>query len=159
LLHRLESDRGPNRRQKASSQLRPRKKIYAGDHGLISALSSVDPLVDPDVRARLVEAAVFRHLREARRHIDAQLGYFRRDDDLEVDFIWRMARGKAVAIEVTSSHRLRKSKVSRAQHAAAAAAAARKVLVYDGLISDGNDRREAVPLHRFLLEPLKYLES
>jgi len=159
LVHRLESDRGPVKRPKAATQLRPRKKIYAADHGLVSALSSGDPLSDPDIRGRLVEAAVFRHLREASSVVDGRLGYFRRDDDLEIDFVWRSARGAAVAVEVTASRTLKGPKVARLQKAASLLGIARKLLVYDGIVSTTGDLVEAIPLHEFLFEPVRFLEG
>ena len=159
LLHRLESDRGAAKRSKAVTQLRPRKKIYASDHGLISALSSVDPLADSNVRGRIVEAAVFRHLREASRSVEGHLGYLRLEDDLEVDFVWRPRRGPAVAVEVTASQSVKQSKASRLEQAAASIGAARRLLVYDGLVSETHGGVKRIPLHKFLLDPMSYLEG
>lgn len=157
LIWRLEPDRQPP--MKAATQLRPRKKIYAADHGLVTAMSSLaDPLADPDVRGSVLEAAVFRHLRDVARSTNAELSYFRRSDDLEIDFVLRPARGQAIAIEVTSSARAR-GKIGRLTKAAGAARIDRRVLVYDGLVEGTLEGIERISAHRFLSDPAQALET
>lgn len=91
--------------------LRSRSKVYAGDPGLVTAFA-LSPTEDPGVRARVFEAAVFRHLREAAREMEGRLSYFRHKDDLEIDFVLEFA-GRTVGIEVTSSLRVRPDKLGR----------------------------------------------
>lgn len=157
LVCRLEADQPAN--SKASARLRPRKKIYAADHGLVTAMSSLpDPLADPGIRGRVLETAVFRHLREVARTSDGHLGYFRQRDDLEIDFVFRPRRGPSVAIEVTTSSRP-KGKITRLGKAAGVVGIDRRMLVYDGLIEDERAGIETIPAHRFLAQPLRYLET
>jgi len=158
LVQRLETDHRP--RSSPSGQLRPRKKIYAADHGLITALSSLtNPLADSETRGRVLEATVFRHLREVARTTGSQIGYFRRSDDLEIDFVVRPPNGGAIAIEVTTSARARERKVMRFSDAAALAKAERKLLIYDGILESSRQGVTQVPAHRFLLDPGEYLDG
>lgn len=144
---------------KAATQLRARYRVYASDHGLISALSrALDPLGDPDVRGKILEAAVFRHLREVHReNPGGRLGYFRARDDLEIDFVWRPVRGRPVGIEVTAGSRLRSRKIDRLSRAAADAGIERRLLIYDGVLATRDVGIEMVPAHRFLLNPSECL--
>jgi len=75
----------------------------ASDHGLITAFASApEPIEVADIRARVFEAAVFRHLREVARADHGVLSFGRVEENLEIDFIIRYP-GHAVGIEVTSS--------------------------------------------------------
>jgi uncharacterized protein len=154
LIARLERER--HARSKAQAQLRSQPKIFASDHGLITAFSSYpEPLEVPDVRARVFEAAVFRHLREVARSSGGMLGFGRIDEDLEIDFIVRYAT-HSVGIEVTSSTDAKPRKLARAARAMSDLGIDRKVLVHGGLVSDMTSEIKLVPLHEFLLTPGRY---
>jgi hypothetical protein len=146
------------RKGKAADQLRSRQRVYAADHGLIAALSSLpDPLGDSETRGRSFEAAVFRHLREVARAQSGRLGYFRLNDTEEIDFVWQPQKGKAVGIEVTNSKRVRPRKTEKVVRAAALAGIERRILVHDGLLADLSRGVKTVPVRDFLLAPAKYL--
>jgi predicted AAA+ superfamily ATPase len=155
LIVKLDRDRST--RASARAQLRPQPKVYASDHGLITAFSAhPSPIEDPDIRARVFEAAVFRHLREVARAEGGALSYGRLDDDLEVDFIVRYA-GHSVGIEVTSSAEAKPRKLSRAAQAMREIGIDRKILVHGGPILDLTGDIKLVPLPEFLLTPERYV--
>lgn len=158
LMAALEQDLRP--RARARAQLRAQPRLYASDHGLITALSpAADPLGDSETRGRVLEAAVFRHLREVKRQAGGQLTYFRHNDDLEIDFVWRPVRGSPVGIEVTASSDVRGRKLHRLAAAAAATDVKRTMLVYDGLLSHERDETRILPAYEFLRSPLESLEA
>lgn len=142
-----------SRSTKAPAALRPRPKLYAADHGLISAFST-NP-TDPALRAKLFEAAVYRHLREAATAAD-QIGYFRSGQDLEIDFV-TAAGGRVVGIEVTSSRGVRSDKVAKLRKAGERLGAGSLLLIHDGLIDEQAEGVHAVTLGEFLLDPHKHL--
>lgn len=155
LITRLERDRRGVAR--ARTALRAQPKIFASDHGLISAFAPhPDPLAESDVRGRIFEAVVFRHLRAHAE--DAALGFFRLDDDLEVDFVVRRERS-SVGIEVTSSVDLPSKKISRTADAMSRSEVTRRLLIYGGRQSKMVGDLELVPLSSFLLAPDQYLGS
>lgn len=146
-------DRDRPIRAKARTQLRAQSKVFASDHGLINAFSSQpDPLGVADVRARVFEAAVFRHLRDLARSHNGVLSFGRLDEDLEIDFIVRYP-GCVVGIEVTCSTDAKPRKLVRAAQAMSKLGIDRKVLVHGGLVSDTTGAIKIVPLHEFLLAP------
>lgn len=154
LIARLERDSPA--RSKAHTQLRPQPKIFASDHGLITAFSShAEPFEVPDIRARVFEASVYRHLRELARDDSGVVSFSRMEEDLEVDFIVRYPAG-AVGIEVTSNTDAKPHKLVRAAQAMAKLGIDRKVLVHGGLVSDSTGDIHIVPLHEFLLAPQRY---
>ena len=157
LLVRLERDHTSLRR--AKTQLRSRPKIFAADHGLITAFSPhPEPLEISEVLARVYEAVVFRHLRELARENRGELSFFRLNDDLEVDFVIRYS-GTAVGIEVTSSPEARPDKLARTCEALRKAGIERKLLLHGGLTMTRASDVDIVPLHEFLLAPGKYAGS
>lgn len=144
---------------KAAKQLRSQPRIYAVDHGLITALSPVvEPLEDPRTRGRVFEATVFRHLRDVARNVGGRLGYLRRDDDLEIDFVLRQSRGKDVGVEVTGSREVDGRKVDRLVEAADLGDVAGRVIVYSGLTSRVERGVTLIPARDFLIDPDKCLE-
>ena len=154
LIARLERDHPV--RAKAHTQLRPQPKIFASDHGLITAFASApEPLEVADIRARVFEAAVFRHLREVARAENGVLSFGRLEEDLEIDFIVRYP-GHAVGIEVTSSTDAKPRKLARAGLAMSKVGIDRKVLVHGGLVFHATGDIRIVPLHEFLLAPQRY---
>lgn len=154
LIATLDRDRPV--RAKAHTQLRAQPKIFASDHGLITAFSSQpDPLGVADIRARVFEAAVFRHLREVARAGNGVLSFGRLDEDLEIDFIVRYP-DHVVGIEVTSSTDAKPRKLARAGQAMSKLGVDRRVLVHGGLVSGTAGDIKIVPLHEFLLAPQRY---
>ncbi|HEV7519129.1 MAG TPA: ATP-binding protein [Thermoanaerobaculia bacterium] len=140
------------RTRQAAAALRSRTRLYAADHGLIAAFAAAAP-GDERVRARVFEAVVFRHLREAARQLEAELTYFRQDEEREIDFVLE-GGGVTVGIEVTSSARLRPEKIEKVRRAGALLGADRLLLVHGGLVEEPGDRVQPVPLARFLLDPI-----
>jgi uncharacterized protein len=154
LISSLDRDRPV--RGKAHTQLRAQPKIYASDHGLITAFSShPDPLGVADTRARVFEAVVFRHLRESARTHDGVISFGRLDEDLEIDFIVRYP-DHSVGLEVTCSTDAKPRKLARATQAMSKMGIDRKVLIHGGLVSDSTGDIKLVPLHQFLLAPEQY---
>lgn len=134
----------------AAAAPRSRPKLYAADPGLVLALA-LSPVQNPEVRSKIFEAAVFRHLREAARELGGGLSYFRHRDDLEIDFVLDLA-GKRTGIEVTSSLRVRADKLERIRKAGKALGAERLLLIYGGLVEEAGEGTRAVPLCRFLMD-------
>lgn len=139
-------------RDSAAVGLRSKPKIYAADHGIISAFA---PAPESDaVRGRLFEAAVFRHLRGLAGKRQANLTYFRSHDGLELDFVLQ-AEHELVGIEVTQATRVRREKLERAKKAGARLGASRLFLIHGGAISiaDADEDVRLLTLPRFLLDP------
>ena len=134
-----------------SSGLRSKPRLFAADHGLVAAFATLPPSMER-VRARIFEAAVFRHLREVVRTTRGELSYFRRDDDLEVDFVVNGPAG-LTAVEVTSASRLRPEKVERLRKAGQALGTDRLILIHGGLVDEEAEGVQPVPLARALLNP------
>jgi len=152
LVSRLE-----RRRERASKRLRSRPKLYASDHGLVMAFAaSADPVNDPEVRSRVFEAVVYRHLRELARQLSADLTFLRIDDRQEADFVLDLAAGPIV-IEVTHSRRIKPTKLGGLAGAGARIGAIRRVLIHGGAADDGSrpgaDETVCMPLARFLVDP------
>jgi uncharacterized protein len=144
---------------KASSQLRAQPKIFASDHGLISAFApTAEPLEVPEVRGRVFEAAVFRHVREVARSSGASWSYSRIDDDLELDFVVR-GPAQSVGIEVTSSTDAKPRKLARAESVMKRLGIEKKILVHGGLESRLVGDIALAPLHEFLQAPQRFLEG
>lgn len=152
-LERLEGtllvERLEGRSEFAAAKLRSsgRPKIYAVDPGLVSAFAPM-AFRDEDVRGRIFEAAVFRHLRGLAERLEGEVSYFRKRDGLEVDFVLE-APGFRAAIEVTGSTRPKDRKRDRLARAREQIAANRAFLIHGGLIRDD----EALPMARFLEDP------
>jgi hypothetical protein len=152
LLSRLE-----RRREKASKRLRSRPKLYAADHGLVEVFAaSPDPVNDPEVRAKVFEAVVYRHLRDVARESGADLTYLRIDEGHEVDFVLDTEAGP-VAVEVTHSRRIKPEKLDRLKDSAGRIGAVRRVLIHGGAVEEMNGEGGRgvmqLPLARFLLQP------
>ncbi len=141
------------RRKTAKLRGRSLPRIYAADHGLIVAFSSeADPMADSEVRGKVYEAAVYRHLRELSRRQEGQLGYFRSDDQKkEIDFVLRTSK-ETIAIEVTSSASPGK-KPAKLKNMPGHLKLTSKVLVYGGLKEKRTGGIHQIPIHRFLLNP------
>jgi predicted AAA+ superfamily ATPase len=143
----------PSRRLQGSGS----PKVYPTDHGLISALSIVDPSSGP-VRGAIFETAVFRHLRELDRTWWNRPSYFRLDDEQEIDFVLELEGGK-VAVEVTSARQVRAEKLDKLRRSAQRFGADRTVLVHGGVRDERDGDVRLVPLPRFLLDVRGLLEG
>lgn len=141
----------PKYAEHAPARLRAQPKIYAADPGLVQAFSLL-PARDEEVRAKVFEAAVFRHLRDLVRDSGGELSFYRHRDDLEIDFVLELPPA-LVAVEATSSRRVRSRRLERLRRAASRLGAERSILIHGALAEETVDGVEAVPMHRFLLEP------
>ena len=141
----------------AAASLRARSKVFAADLGLVNAFA-LSPVQDPGVRAKVFEAAVFRHLRALARRAGADLSYFRQDEQLEIDFVFARG-GETTGIEVTSSPRVRPDKLDKLRRAGTALGAGRLLLVHGGMVDEPFPGGRAVPLSRFLLDPWEFLRE
>ena len=151
LLHRVEPFAGSDL-PKAKKRLAVKPKLYASDHGLIPAFTlSAFPMSEEVVRARVTEAVVLRHLLalvESRE----DLRYFRRREDIEIDFVLR-CHGQLHAVEVTSSRESDSKKVGRFRTAAKELGAERVTLIHHGITAAETGGVRLLPLVHFLLEP------
>jgi predicted AAA+ superfamily ATPase len=136
---------------KAAARLRGRPKLYAADHGVVTAFAEAPP-GDSEVRGRVFEAVVFRHLREVARRRSGELFYLRWGNDLEVDFVLDVDRER-IAIEVTQSVQPKVEKRKALARAADRAGARSAVLVHGGLAEGKVDGVAVVPAGRFLADP------
>ncbi len=140
---------------RATARLRSEPKLYAADHGLVTAFAPSPR--EAAVRARAFEAVVFRHLRQIAPGLARDLGYFRQGDD-ELDFVCEL-EGARVGVEVTSSSRLRPEKIEGMKAAGKRAGATRLLLVHGGYLEQPAREVQLVPLPRFLLDPRSALEG
>lgn len=154
LVRRLEREVSSG--AKASTKIKSRPKIYAADHGLITALSGgADPLSDSEIRGRVLEAVVYRHLRE---HDDAgNVTFFRPAEDLEIDFLLPGPRRSSVAIEVTSATDVDSRKLLRFTKAAGVAGSRKRLLIHGGIGRHSEGAVELVGAKDFLLAPDQWL--
>ena len=140
--------------KKAAVRLRSQPRVYAADHGLIAAFTpggSVDR--GQRTRGQAVEAVVYRHLRELVGRAQGGIFFFRRDDDLEADFIIE-DQGEISIVEVTSSTDPRSEKFKRLVRVGDALKAKRLTLVHEGAIDQpSKEPIKSIALARFLLEP------
>lgn len=150
LLVRLEET---SRSTKTPAVLRSRPKLYAADHALISAFAT-NP-TEPTHRAKLFEAAVYRHLREAAASGE-RIGYFRSGQELEIDFVMETG-GRVIGIEVTSSRGVRSDKVAKLRKAGERLGADSLLLIHGGLIDEQAEGVHAVTVGELLLDPQKHL--
>lgn len=133
-----------------SARLRSKPKIYASDHGVVAAFAPIpDPLQAPQVRGAVIEAVVFRHLREASDRLKGELSYFREGERLEIDFVVDLPDG-VVAVEVTGSADVI-PKLPSLSTAARAARADRMLLVHGGAERRERNGIRTIPLPYFLL--------
>ncbi len=136
--------------------LRSQPKLYAADHGLVSAFA-VSNRQDTTLRGQLFEAAVFRHLRDAAREMGAQLFFFRSRAKEEIDFVVE-GTSEQVGIEVTCS-RPRARKRRRLRVAGDRLKPDRLLLIHGGLVEESDEHLRMLPLQRFLLNPVGNLKG
>jgi predicted AAA+ superfamily ATPase len=140
----------------AAASLRSRPKLYAADHGLVQAFA-VAAHSDTERQARVLETAVFRHLREVERgyaHLSGSLSYYRDRRGLEADFVLELPENRVV-VEVTASRRVKAEKLERLRAVGDRVDAQSLVLVYGGLVSEEVEGVQVTPATRFLLDPKK----
>ena len=143
---------------RAAARLRSQPKVYAVDHGFVEAFAAVpQPGRDHDVRSRVFETVVYRHLRDLARDRDAELGYWRSSKHGEIDFLLRDRDGRGTAIEVTSGGRTRPDKLAEVAKAGEKAGVARAILVHGGLEDGHVGAVRVMPLGRFLADPSRAL--
>ena len=142
------------RHDRAAAGLRSQPRIYAADHGMISAFSPAPQ--GEGVRGRLFEAAVFRHLRDVAAERQANLTYFRSHDGLELDFVLG-TESALVGIEVTGAARIRPEKLAAVRQAGARLGASHLCLIHGGAVSDGEEEVRRLTLPAFLLDPASVL--
>jgi predicted AAA+ superfamily ATPase len=134
----------------AAARLRSKPKIYAADHGIVAAFAPVaNPLETPQVRGAIIEAVVFRHLREASYRLNGELAYFRSGERFEIDFVLDLPDG-LIAVEVTGSADVI-PKLSALAEAAKVAKANRVLLIHGGAERRNRDGIRTIPLPDFLL--------
>lgn len=131
-------------------------RFYASDHGMIWALSLM-PSQDTRIRAKVLEAVVFRHLREIERTFEADLTYYRVRNDLEIDFVLDLPSGR-YAIEATSSPKIKEGKVERLIAASSELGVDAAILVYGGYVVKTMGKVRVVPLVDFLLDTAGILD-
>lgn len=144
----------PRHARHAAASLRSRPKLYASDHGLVQAFS-LPGRPDTELRGRVLETAVFRHLREVERehaHVSHALSYYRDRQGLEADFVLDLPAGRVV-VEVTGSRRVKADKLARLRRVGELVDAERLALVYGGLASEDVDGVLVTAAARFLLDP------
>lgn len=145
--------------RRASARLAVKPKIYASDHGLITAFAPFsDPMGNAQVRGRVVETAVLRHLLDLVGESTGNVHYYRRSDGLEVDFVLELD-GLVYAVEVTSERDVDEGKVRRLSAAAGAIGADRAILIHCGSKRQLDGGVRWLPLHCFLLDPRCLLED
>jgi uncharacterized protein len=146
--------------RQAASRLGRQPRVYAADPGIVGAFA-VD-LTNEKIAGRRVEAAVFRHLRDASREIRGRLSFLReRSGELEADFVFESeVGGLRVVVECTASRQARPDKVAAVARAAEVAGATHGVLVHGGFEETTDGRGVHVtPLAEFLLDPTRYLRG
>jgi len=135
----------------ASARLRSAPRIYAADHGLVNAFA-VAPVREEQVRAKALEAMVFRHLRELSRRQGHEVFYFREGDDLEIDFVVSTSAG-LFAVEVTANREVRPDKLAALRRGRARLKPTRTSLIHRGVTTHSAEGIEIVPLASFLRDP------
>jgi predicted AAA+ superfamily ATPase len=136
---------------RAAARLRSAPKLFAADPGLVSAFSAAAE--GSEIRGRLFEAAVFRHLRDAAHQLNGELSYFRSPEGLELDFVLSTP-GTVVGIEVTSATRVRPEKLDRLRLAGNRLHANRLLLIHGSAVSQPAAGISQLSLPQFLADPV-----
>jgi predicted AAA+ superfamily ATPase len=138
----------------AGARLRGRRypKLFASDPGLVASFSSLpSPLEENDVRARLFEAAVFRHLRDL-----GSVEYCRGDSgESELDFVLPHS---SVCIEVKSGTASRQAQLDLAERAKHWKFK-RSYVIHAGPSTSGPSGVECLSLKDFLIAPKRVIEG
>lgn len=145
------------KRMGGSRRLRGRPKVWAEDHGMIPAFAPFpNPMARDEVRGKVLEAAVLRHLRLfVAARSDVALSYLRVNDSDETDFVLDFAE-RSIGVEATVSRSPLK-RLERLYRTLAATQLDELVLVHGGIEDELRDGVRLVPYPRFLLDPGSYL--
>jgi predicted AAA+ superfamily ATPase len=133
-------------------------KFYAFDHGVIVAFSGVaEPLDDPSVLSRSLEAAVFRHLRSCVDRTHFGISYLRdRQGTYEVDFIIHERAKVRALVEVTVAKDPDK-KLETMAKLGHDLKAARSIIVHGGLEERRSGAVWLAPAPAFLLNACDWI--
>ena len=133
---------------------RSHPKLYASDHGLVMAFSGVaQPLGDPAVTARALEAAVFLHLRELAWKRSWRISYLRDRKGLaEIDFVVHEGPRVLALVEVTTSKDPRK-KLEQLLAAEVGGKNVVRVVVHGGVEERADGPVRFAPAPKFMLDP------
>lgn len=141
----------------AGARLRSHRKLYASDHGIVTAFATGSDVKDERLRGRVLEAVVFRHLRELAREHGADLGYYRAPartaaSATEADFVVQSV-GAPIVIEVTGAREVRPDKVRTLMSVGSAVNARRCLLVHGGVVEKASEAVVLMPVENLLLDP------
>jgi len=159
LIHRIEPFHPSSRRAgpKASRRLAMKPKLYVHEHGLIPALAlSSEPMNEPRVRAAIAETVVLRHILDLVPRREA-VHYFRRKDNLEIDFLFEVGE-RRYAVEVTASEHATSKELGRLRAAGSEAEADEVVLIHSARDEARANGVRLLPLRQFLRRPPGLLE-
>lgn len=133
---------------------RAHPKLYASDHGLVVAFSGVaDPLADPSVLSRALEAAVFLNLRALAQKKGLSISYLRdKGGQAEIDFVVHEGPRLLAVVEVTTSKDPRK-KLEQLLAVPLAARKAVRAVVHGGTEERLDGPVRLAPAPRFLIDP------
>ena len=135
----------------------PHPKIYPFDHGIVTAFSSLPrPLSDPQLRGRVMETVVYRHLRDLVGGTAGDIFYYRWKNLQEVDLVVRHEE-RIIAIEVTAGADARSEKVKKFKTALGGFKHDRAVLIHGGTERGSRKGFAMLPLDRFLMQPASVL--
>lgn len=150
----------PRFAQRASARLRSsgKPRVHAADPGLVAAFATGLRFANPETRGRILEAAVFRHLREQARAHRGSLSFFRYKDRHEIDFVFESPAGR-VGIEVTGRRDVRSAKLAKLREANEVLKADRLFLVYGGVMEQEIAGVQVVPVAHFLAWPGRIVEE
>ncbi len=146
LLSRLDRySRSPSSSHKAYP------KYYASDHGIVGAFAT-GSFDQGALRGRVIESAVYRHLRHVAAESEGELSFFSNKRQEECDFLLNHS-GKTVAIEVAASREARSDKIGRLATIVDREGFEAGMLIYTGYEAREQNGISVVPLSRFLLHP------
>jgi uncharacterized protein len=143
----------------APKRLGSQPKVYACDPGVVTAFAIGTE--ESTLVGRQVEAAVFRHLREAAAKKHGRVSFFRdKGGEVEADFLFEPEVGSGrVIFECTASRTVRTAKVATLKRASAATKAVRAVFLSASLEENQiPGEMWQASLQSFLLAPDRFLE-
>ena len=150
------TSRRDGRPAKASKVALRKPKLFPFDHGIVTAFAETpSPETVPEIRSRVMETVVFRHLREVERTIGSEGIFYHRDQSGELDFLLPLPDG-LVAVEVKSGG-ISSSSRGKTMRAAAAVGANKVVVVHGSDNEVSLAGAHAVRIDHFALDPSSYL--
>jgi predicted AAA+ superfamily ATPase len=146
-----------NGRMRGAQQLRARPRVYPSDHGMVPAFAPfLDPMSRPDVRGKVLEAAVLRHLRGVRDvRADFELSFYREGEQHDLDFVIDF-HDRSLGVETTMSRDPRKD-LAKKGTAAERAGVDSLVIVHGGSEDTRIDKLRLVPFDKFLRDPESFI--